>query len=35
MPPIPWSTKIGVGHNCCNNIDLHKLSGVAPLILGQ
>jgi hypothetical protein len=35
MPPVPWSTKIGVSHNRGDKTDFQKLSSVAPPILGR
>jgi hypothetical protein len=35
MPPVPWSTKVGVNHNHRNKIDFQKLSGAALPILGR
>jgi hypothetical protein len=35
MPLVPWSTKIGVGRNPRNKIDIQKLPGAVPPILGR
>jgi hypothetical protein len=35
IPLVPWSTKIGIGHNRRNKTDFLKLSSAAPPILSR